>query len=204
MPSAKAQSPFYWDGLNGTNAWNTSNAIGTNWSSSSSALLPTAGLPTAADNVFFYLKGASNLSNILGADFTINQLNFTTNALSPITIGGGNLLTLGAGGLNIQAAAAGATITLNTNVALGGIENWGNTSVNLLTINGILSGAAGNNLTITGTGGFKFSNVNTYAGSTTLATNGSRLDLIGVNGTIQSTSGITLGGGAILNLDSTD
>ena len=61
-------------------------------------------VPSAATNVKFTANSASNLTTVLGQDFTINSLEFTgtstTAGTTPVTIGGTNTLTINASGTN--------------------------------------------------------------------------------------------------------
>lgn len=192
---------FYWTGDNNT-LWNqTSGANGTNWSSSPDFNNGTPGLPGASDAVFFGPFG-QNLGTVLGQDFSINSLTFTLDATSAMSIGGGNLLTLGSGGLTDNATNASALVTIGSNVSLGAVETWTNNTTNAFTLNGILSGAASSNLSLAN-GPFVFTNANTYSGGTTLKNATTILTLSGANGSISGTSAITLNGGSVLNLDST-
>jgi hypothetical protein len=199
-PPATADT-YYWTGA-ASNTWNATGP--TNWSFSPDFISGTPGLPGSADDVFFYFSpppNPSSLTNVLGQDFSIRSLTFTSDSTSVVTIGGSNLLTLGAGGLTAQ-QGAGAHV-INTKVALGATQTWTNNSTNVLTVNGVISGAAANGLTIAGiagSGGFNFTNAETYSGSTTVFTGA--LTLSGANGSILNTSGITLGAGTTLNLDS--
>ena len=70
-----------------------------------------------------------------------------------------------------------------------------------MAVSGVVSGSG--NLAISGAGTFNFSAANSYTGSTTLATPGANLILSGANGSLQTTSAITLNGGSSLTLDST-
>ncbi len=195
VSSANAGSLF-WSGDNNA-FWNTTAGVnGTNWSSSPGFNNGTITVPGAADDVFFNIPGAINLATQLGVDFSIRSLTFTPVATNAISIGGGNTLTLGSGGMTDN---AGAAITLNTNVALGAAQTWANNSADAVTVNGIISGGAPNDLTIGGSGAFTFTSANTYAGSTTIFTG--TLNLSGANGSLQSTSGITLNAGTTLVLD---
>jgi autotransporter-associated beta strand protein len=199
-------SNFYWAGDNASNGtvWNATTGLGgTNWSSSPDFNSPTAGLPGSADDVFFYLQPV-NLSNSLGQDFTIKSLTFlggtSVSPNSDVTIGGANTLTLNAGGISVQQFSG--TQTLNANVTLGAAQTWSNNGANALVLNGIVSGAAGSNLTLAGTGTITFSAANTYAGTINLSTNGVTLNLNG-SGSILNSTALTLNGGSVLNLDNT-
>src|SRR5437899_2928368 len=79
---AKAAS-YYWFG-DDNNAWNQIvGPGGTNWSSSGDFNSGTGGataLPGSADDVFFVLAGANNLTTELGTNFSIKSLTFTSDA----------------------------------------------------------------------------------------------------------------------------
>ena len=204
--SSASAGNFYWvgDNVNNPNAWNAVTGLGaSNWSSSASFNASTGiALPGSGDNVYFYFSSA-NLNTVLGQNFTINSLNFSSNATSLVTIGGTNTLTIGTGGLNVFQGAG--SETLSTAVALGGTEAWTNNSTNAVTVSGVISGSSGNNLTIAGiagNGGFNFTAANTYTGTTTLSTLGASLTLSGANGSLATTA-ITLAGGTLLTLDNT-
>ena len=83
---------------------------------------------------------------------------------------------------------------------LGGVQTWANNTANPFTVNGVISGAAGNDLTLGGTGLFTFGGANTYSGATSIFTGG--LTLSG-NGSILNTSAISLNAGTLLTLDNT-
>jgi autotransporter-associated beta strand protein len=189
---------IYWAGDNNA-LWNTTaGANGTNWSSLAGNNSGTLGVPGATDDVFFNIPGALNLNTVLGQDFSIRSLTFLPAATNPVTIGGANTLTVGTGGLTSN---SNAVMTLNTNVALGATQTWANNTATAVTVNGIISGIAGNGLTIGGSGAYTFTGANTYFGSTTVFTG--TLNLSGANGSIQNTSAIALGAGTVLNLNST-
>jgi hypothetical protein len=197
---------YYWTGAAGNSNWNTTGSLGSNWSSSGSFNSNTGvNLPGSADNVFFYFA-ANNLNTVLGQNFSINSLTFLSTSTSSVTIGGTNLLTIGAGGVTLQSGSGAPT--LSTNVALGATEAWTNNSVGTMIVSGVISGVSANGLTLAGTGqgagtgAFNFQGANTYSGSTTLANNGTTLTL-SLSGSILNTSAITLTGGSSLILDNT-
>ncbi|HZJ15340.1 MAG TPA: autotransporter-associated beta strand repeat-containing protein, partial [Chthoniobacteraceae bacterium] len=198
LASSAPAASFYWTGDDNA-FWNTiAGPGGTNWSSSGDSNQGTPGIPGSGDDVFFNLFGAGNLSTQLGADFSIRSLTFTPDAASDVTIGGANTLTIGTGGITDNAAAA---VIISSNVALGTSQTWSNNTANAFTVSGVISGAGGNNLTIGGSGAFTFTGANSYSGSTTLFTGA--LNVSGTSGAIASSSGLSLGAGTILNLDST-
>ncbi len=197
LPASAAN--FYWTGDNNA-SWNTTTGpAGTNWSSSPDFNNGTVGLPGVADDVFFNLFGAGNLSTTLGQAFSIKSLTFTPDDTNPVTIGGADTLTVGTGGLTNNSTAA---AIISANVALGANQSWtNNTSGNTLTASGVVSGS-GINLSLAGAGGFALTGANTYNGTTSLISNGTNLTLTGANGSL-ATSGISLEGGTTLNLDNT-
>src|SRR5437588_3586453 len=102
-PAATANN-FYWvgDNVNNGNSWSAVAGLGaSNWSSSPNFNASTGiSIPGSADNVFFYFA-PNNLNTILGQDFSIASLTFLSTATSPVTLGGSNTLTTGAGGHNV-------------------------------------------------------------------------------------------------------
>src|SRR5947209_2080430 len=101
-PAARADS-YYCTGDNAGagNSWSAVAGLGgTNWSLSPDFNSGSPGLPGATDDVFFYLNPV-NLNTVLGQDFSIRSLNFLSNSTSPVTVGGTNLLTIGAGGITV-------------------------------------------------------------------------------------------------------
>ena len=124
LPAGTFAALFYWTGDHDAN-WSTTTApAGTNWSSSPDFNVGTSGVPGAADSVVFALPNAANLNTVLGADFSIKSLAFTSDLLpaTPVTIGGTNTLTLGTGGMTSN---TNAPVTLSTKVALGGVSDLG-------------------------------------------------------------------------------
>ena len=201
--SSASAAPFYWFG-DDNSFWNTiAGPGGTNWSSSPDFNNGTGGvtaLPGSTDDVFFVLNGANNLTTQLGASFSIRSLTFTSDATNPVQINdspGTHALTIGTGGITDNGPS---TYTINAGVALGGVQTWANNTANPFTVNGVISGAAGNDLTLGGTGLFTFGGANTYSGATSIFTGG--LTLSG-NGSILNTSAISLNAGTLLTLDNT-
>jgi len=132
---------FIWTG-DVNNQWNQTGGspVNTNWSSSSDFNSDPGTLPGATDDVFFNFSPAPNLSNlnsVLGTDFSIKSLTFTADSVVPVTIGGANTLTLGAGGINDINGAAPHTISAN--VVLGAAQTWTNNALNPLLVSGIIS-----------------------------------------------------------------
>ena len=188
-----APAAAYWTGnaSTGGSVWNTSVAGDTNWATDTGGATDTHAIPGSTSNLFFTATSASNLSNTLGQDFTINSLNFTgtgTSATAGVTIGG-NTLTINATNVNGNTAGSGITVasgsgadTINSAIALGAAQTWTNNSTNALTVNGIISGAFA--LTKAGTGEVDFGGANTYSGGTTVSAGTLKL----TGGTLGSTS----------------
>ena len=85
----------YWIG-DQSSVWSTNTAGDTNWATTAAGTTDTNAVPGSGSDVYFTANSASNLTNTLGQDFTINSLNFTgtgTSATSSVTISG-NTLTL--------------------------------------------------------------------------------------------------------------
>src|SRR5947207_12819606 len=133
VPAVAYAAPFYWTGDHDA-IWNTTGGpAGTNWSSSADFKSPTAGLPGSSDDVFFNLFGATNLGTTLGQAFSINSLTFTPDDTAAVTIGGGNTLTLGAGGITDNASNAAPLNNISASVSLGAGQTWTNHASNSLT-----------------------------------------------------------------------
>lgn len=188
-PVAKA-ADLYWDGI--SSAWGTV----ANWSSASNATSPDPGaVPGAADTAIFNISTVNAAETVsLAAAHAALGLTFNNTGTTALVGSGGNrVLTLGTGGILVNAGAGAVTIgsgTANTNVSitLGGAQSWTNNASTLLTVvNGVTNGA--NLLTVNGTGNvtvggiigngaggitksntgtLTLSGVNTYTGATTL------------------------------------
>ena len=81
-----------------------------------------------------------------------------------ITINGPQTLTLGAGGINLSNATV--NLTLNHPAVLAANQAWTITNNQVLTANGVISGAG--NLTVNGAGTLVFAAANNYSGATTV------------------------------------
>ena len=204
--SASHAGSFYWTGNSaGGPIWN-STIGGTNWSVDPNSVSDPATFPGSADDVFFVFNPENNATTTLGQDFSIKGLTFTSDATSPVTIGGANTLTIGTDGLTLNGSASDV---ISANVAVEGAQTWANNSpaATTLTVSGQLSGSAA--LTLEGTGSvstpsgsFVFTGNNSYTGAITLLNANTTLTLSG-SGTLASASSITLGGGTSLILDNT-
>ncbi len=125
-------------------------------------------LPSANTDVYFNgggVGGSNGGATTLGANFSIRSVNFAAGATNSVTIGGNNTLTLGVGGITVQAGTGAHTIS--SAVSLGGVQSWSNVSSSRFTVSGNVSGSSA--LTIGGTGVIVLSGSNsTFNGGTTI------------------------------------
>jgi autotransporter-associated beta strand protein len=120
-------------------------------------------VPSTGEEVTFDSFATANLSTVLNQDFSILGIN-VTNPAGPVSIGGTNILTIGANGIDLSLATQNLTITAP--VVLGAAQSWSVASGRTLSVNGGVSG--GFSLTITGTGKVSLGGAVTYTGSTTI------------------------------------
>ena len=174
-------------------------AANISWNGATDAVWSTGGnwvggiAPVATDVAVFDATSVANLSTTLGADRTIQGLRITT-PIGLITIGAGNLLTLGAGGIDMSAASQ--NLLLNALVALAADQSWNVAAGRTLTANGVLSGT-NVNLNKIGLGDLILGGANTFTGTTTIG--GGTLTL---NGSLNGTTGtdLTFAGTGIFNV----
>jgi len=196
-----APANAYWTGVQNS-IWSTlTSAAATNWSTSPAGTTDTNQVPSASSNVFFTANTASNLTTTLGANETINSLNFTgtgTPASGGVTISGNTLTINGtnangnAAGNGINVAAGTGAVTIASNVVLGGSQTWTNASTQFLTVSGAISGA-GSSLTTAGSGTIVVSGTATYTGQTNV-TSGTLI----VSGALSGTTGTNVSANAML------
>jgi hypothetical protein len=133
-----APTSAYWHGDLDANWATIEPTAATNWRTDAAGAMETLALPGAATDVFFTTSDhGANLATSLGANLSIKGLTLTADATSPVSIGAGNTLTLGADGLTAQSGAAAATI--NCPVVLATSQTWSNDSANSITVNGNIS-----------------------------------------------------------------
>jgi len=162
--SAQAAT-IYWNGTLG-GSWNSN----PNWDDGSGN--PPPAVPGDLDDVVFYVSGAGNLTNTLDANFTINSLTLNATATEAVTIGSGGAytLTLGnagsGGGISVDAAAGG--LTISADVALGATQTWtnANTTAALTATGGLNLGTY--SLTLAGAGNFALGGAISGSGSLTM------------------------------------
>lgn len=140
-----------WTGLDG-NSWTNHRT----W---------TPDMPSSsADVVTFNNQSLANLETFLDQDFHINGL-VVADPAGPVTIGGGQTLTLGNGGIDLSSAER--DLTINAPVALAAAQAWMVASGRTLAVNGGLGGAFA--LTFSGQGGVSLGGPVQPAASITVA-----------------------------------
>jgi len=162
QPSAFADVQ-YWNGTSGT--WN----VATNWGTTPSGTPGDGSVPTINTDAVFNTSSVNNAETIgITAASFANSLTFNNTGgtlIQKATTGSSYMLTLGPGGVTMNAGAAAATIGGSSNtiaVNLAGSQTWSNLSSNALTISNAFAAASGTPSTLTFTGnsagGFQFSN----------------------------------------------
>ena len=161
--NAIAFGSAYWTGAQGDGQWSTvTPANGTNFAQNYQLTTPYNTALGSLTDVYFNSNTAP-LATTLGQNLTVRSVNFSSGATGPVTIGGGNTLTIGAApGSNKFAGVGGITVgagsgahTISANVVLGGPQSvalnnnqvWGNVSSNTFTVTGVISGSYGLTLT---------------------------------------------------------
>ncbi len=212
--NALAFGTAYWIGGQ-DNQWSTVTAgNATNFALNHPLTIPRQTSLDASTDVYFSNNSAA-LGTVLGADLAVRGVNFAAGATGPVTVGGGNTLTLNAGGVTVQAGTGAHTISAN--VALAADQTWGNVSANPFTVSGNISGAraltttgsytiqtqvsATSNAispqTYTGTGSIVLSGANTYTGGT-LVSSGT-LAINNASGSGTGTGSVNVASGATLS-----
>ena len=167
----------FWAGGTSVN-WNTS----TNWKTDATSNSAVAGVPDYQTNVTFHTTTptATNLSTTVNADFDINSLNFSTAAISAVTVATGTkMLTIEATDANGNTAGNGITVnspasgtptqTISGKVGLASSQTWTVNTGAALTVSAVVSDFGGAyNLTKSGPGILTLSSANTYSGGTTI------------------------------------
>ena len=145
-----------------------------------------------------YTQTAAILTNALGVDLSWNGIVLTSNTKAWV-ISTGNTLTIGSGGIDM--ATAGNNFTINAAIALGATQTWTVAATRTLTVDGVISGSAGNTLVKDGAGTLTLATNNTFSGGVTV--NAGTLNITaGAQQTINVALGsgaLTLNNGAVLN-----
>ena len=208
----------YWTGSQDGN-WNTlSSGTNTNWAMDAARTTDRQKLLTdGVANTYSYAdvyfnSNATPLSTTLGVDTTVRSLNFAAGATGSVSVGGGNTLSIGSGGITVQQGTGAHTVSAN--IALTADQTWGNVSSNDLTVSGAVSGS--NNLTIvgsytvytgasstsiaaqtvSGTGAVVMTGASTYTGTTTVSSG-----KLVVSGSLSGTTAVSVSSGAELNVN---
>ncbi len=151
----------FWNG-SASNLWSA-----TNWSSSAAGLDQVT-LDNNVDVVFSVNSGAIRQNTILDSDTTISSLTFNDSAA--VTIGGTNVLTLSATGLNsgIKVNSGAGPVTISSGLVLGNRSQFitVNNEAGML-ISGVIAGS--NALTKAGSGLLTLTGRETYTGATVVA-----------------------------------
>lgn len=166
----------------------------------------------ASTDVYFN-HNAAPLPTTLGQDTSVRSVNFAAGAAGAVTIGGGNNLSIGSGGITVQKDTGAHAISAN--VFLGADQTWGNVSRNPFTVSGMISGAhslkvagaysieipaptgdATHTQTYSGTGAIVLSGPNTYSGGTTVSSG--TLLVTNTSGSATGTGAVSVASGATL------
>ncbi|MEI6781172.1 MAG: autotransporter-associated beta strand repeat-containing protein [Verrucomicrobiota bacterium] len=188
-----AGAAAYWHNRSGT-LWTAAS----NWDTDASSGVAASSPPGPATVVFFAANAATAFNTILGADFSINNLTFSTP--NNFTIGGTNALALGSG-LTVASGAGSNTISVSQ-VSLGADQKWTVTDAGTTLWVGSAVGGSGA-LTVSGLGTVSLSGTNTYGGSTTVSN--ATLNLA-PGGALSSTNpvGVVSGGTLVVSGSLTD
>lgn len=135
---------LYWTGAGGS-AWNSAG----NWNTGISSGSASANAPGSTRNIAFATTSPApgNLTTSLGANVTVNSVNFLA-AAPAVTVAAGNTLTINGGGITMLSATA---QTINAPITLGTNQVWSNQGTGLLTIAGAVTNTT-RALTVTGSG----------------------------------------------------
>jgi fibronectin-binding autotransporter adhesin len=128
--------------------------------------------PAAGAAVRFNSSSTANLATVLNQDFTLAGIALA-NPAGPVSIGGPNNLTLGAGGLDLSTATADLTVT--TPLVLDAAQIWTVASGRTLGVSGAVTGSG--NLTIFGDGKVSL-------GASGILPNGATAGNLAVDGTL--------------------
>ena len=205
----------YWTGAQDSQWSTVTGGNATNFAQNYQLTTPRQTALSASTDVYFN-SNAAPLATTLGQNISVRSLNFAAGATGAVTVAGASTLTLGEGGITVQ-AGTGAHV-ISANVALGADQTWGNVSANALTVSGAVSGAknltftgsysiqvatgvgnATTTQTVSGTGAIVLSGANTYTGSTTVSNGTLQIGGGGTTGSLSTGSAITNNGALVFN-----
>jgi autotransporter-associated beta strand protein len=168
-------------------------AAGSSWADAGNWTTP----PAAGAAVRFNSSSTANLATVLNQDFTLAGISLI-NPAGPVSIGGANSLTLGAGGFDLSTATADLTVT--TPLVLDATPIWTVANDRTLNVSGAITGSG--SLTVIGDGTVSL-------GASGMLPNGAGAGNLTVEGTLDlndtshSVNGLT-GAGVIDNSGSGD
>lgn len=162
--------------------------------------------PSTGDSVRFNNLSTANLATVLNQNFDLNGIALTDPA-GPVSIGGADTLTLGAGGIDLSTATQNLSITAP--IILGDAQAWNVAADRTLAIHGAVTGSG--NLAIFGAG-------RVLTGAENILPNGAgagnveviaTLDLNGFSQSVNGLTGngivaVTGGGAATLTIGNND
>ncbi len=149
LANVSSNGKAYWTGSE-SSQWNTINAGKTNFVENADGTGATNILPDASTDVYFTASSNANPTSTLNQNFSVRSLNFTADATTAQTIGGRNLLTIGSGGLTVDAASGSHTVS--SQVGIGANQAWtlAGISTQSLTVSGAVSGSGNLALNVNG------------------------------------------------------
>ncbi len=171
ITAAAALGNAYWNGDLANKTWAISEGVNSNWASSDTGTGTGQGLiPGSGANVVISTASPADtpIGTVLGANMSILSLTISDTSNGLGLDADGFALTLGAGGLSMNASVPDSSI--GADVALGVSQIWTNNSTNSLTVSGAIAEAsAGLSLTKAGTGPLVLTGASTYSGTTTIS-----------------------------------
>ena len=123
LSMADIPTTAYWHG-GLSSVWNANSGTSTNWSDQTGTQ-DTHQFPGGSSQVIFSAALTGNRTTTLGANIGILGLELADP--NTVSIGGANILSIGANGISVDAGAAADTISTSA-VALNGNQTWTNNS----------------------------------------------------------------------------
>jgi autotransporter-associated beta strand protein len=145
---AASPSVAYWSGAKGSN-WTDNTSGQGNFTTTAAGGTFVSANPGSSTSVFFSNNSATNLSNTLGANFSVNSLTYRAGS-GAVTTGGTHQLVVGSGGITVESGNGGAALTM-ANLVLADSQTWTNNSANPLTVSAAVNSLL-RDLNITGSG----------------------------------------------------